>query len=431
MKENIGQKIKRIRTEIGLTQDNVHHNQSQISQIESGRINNPDENTLEIIAANLKLTLEELIENTGWEKPESPVINTELGFSPVMVDVEIDDTGNITWAHKTFPKYNSKGEKNEFCPLSGMKLITHCNKCGRQVEDITQKYCYGCGYSFFGKIEIGENITQILAENQIFTDQDTCADAIHALVSEREKLSRVLTSEILTWELNQRDLAELEPALEDAKQKGKKLEQLIKDTDKKDMDKESAQTLLESKTLLKEIIAQIDDVEDQKEKVDNNPTPRWTAVIYWRFNLQITEAAIKKLKSIVNSLEPLPLPPPPTIEETKAGLYSQLANQTGLYMMKILDPYDLKSGHPESEGTGKEGINKIEQLTKMMQQIEKIKDPVKLIDIMKDIMLRDYMIAKDQNISTGTDEDKSESTENNDSSSKVEEKSNNNKKMKE
>ena len=37
MKETIGEKIKRLRKEMRLTQEYVHHNQSQISQIESGK----------------------------------------------------------------------------------------------------------------------------------------------------------------------------------------------------------------------------------------------------------------------------------------------------------------------------------------------------------------------------------------------------------
>ena len=61
MKETIGEKIKRLRTEKRLTQDYVHHNQSQISQIESGRITNPDENTLLLIAKNMEITFDELI----------------------------------------------------------------------------------------------------------------------------------------------------------------------------------------------------------------------------------------------------------------------------------------------------------------------------------------------------------------------------------
>jgi len=429
MIENIGQKIKRVRKEMNLTQDNVHHNQSQISQIESGRINNPDENTLEIIAANLKLTLDELIENTGWEKPESPVINTDLGFSPVMVDVELDDTGNITWAHKTYPMYNSKGEKNEFCPKSGMKLITHCEQCERQVEDTVQEYCYSCGYNLFGKIEILDTITEIIDDNLIFTDQDICANAIGALGYERMKINRAL-NKTLMWELTQRRLRKIKHAIEDQKNLVEKIEHQMKENSKKNKklkDKEVSRSLAESKALLKDIKVGIVNKEKELEELERIPHPGIDQAIYWRFNLQIVDSAIKKLKGIVNSLE---LPPPITIEETKMELYAKLANMAGQHMMQVLDPYGMgnimksfdnseKSTEPESDEKKREEIKKMEQVTKMMQQIEKIKDPAKLMEIMKD-----FIIPKNQKISTDSDEDKSESTENNDSSSNVEEKSN-------
>ena len=123
MKETIGEKIKRLRIEKGLTQDYVHHNQSQISQIESGRITNPDENTLLLIAKNMEITFDELIGGTTWVKPESTLKSKEIAFSPVIVDVEIDDSGNISWSHKSYPLYNEKGEKNEYCLETGQKLI--------------------------------------------------------------------------------------------------------------------------------------------------------------------------------------------------------------------------------------------------------------------------------------------------------------------
>ena len=86
MKETIGEKIKRLRKEMGLTQSNIHHNQSQVALIEKGTkkggISNPEENTLRTIAQNMEMTFDELISDTTWEKPEAALIGKEMVFSP-------------------------------------------------------------------------------------------------------------------------------------------------------------------------------------------------------------------------------------------------------------------------------------------------------------------------------------------------------------
>ena len=91
MNVTIGEKIKQLRKEMGLTQEYVHNNQSQISQIESGRISNPDENTLLIIAKKMEISFDELISDTNWVKPEKVSLGKELAFSPSKFDIEIDD----------------------------------------------------------------------------------------------------------------------------------------------------------------------------------------------------------------------------------------------------------------------------------------------------------------------------------------------------
>jgi len=406
MIENIGQKIKRIRKEMNLTQDNVHHNQSQISQIESGRINYPDQATLETIANNLSLSLDELIENTDWEKPESPIINKELGFSPVIVDVEIDDKGNISWTHKTYPMYNGKGEKNEFCPKSGFELITHCERCDRQVEDAIQEYCYGCGYSLFGKMEVDSHIRQMLSDHRVFTDMDICEDAIQALEIQRGTINNQ-TNDISKWHLNQRDLQYLESELKILK---KTLKELKGETKEKE---------------LKNLNVEIKKIEEAIKEVEKDTGVNYEAAIYWKFNWQVVDSAVKKLRGIVNSLE---LPPPPTIEEIKLNLYAQLAGLTSQYMNKYLDPFGLMASindptKSESDENKTNETKKIEQLMELMREVDKTTDPIKIMEIIKDIANN-----KDQKISNDSHRKKSESAEKSDSSSKVEEKSNNDKK---
>ncbi len=186
MKETIGEKIFRIRNKMGLNQSNIHHNQAQISLIEkggdvnkAGGIVNPDENTLRIIAENMDMTFEELIDETTWVKPESTLKSKEIAFSPVMVDVEIDDDGNISWSHKSYSLYNEKGEKAEYCLETGLKLIDSCENCGRQVENVKQEYCIGCGKALFSQFTLPSNFLIEAADNRIPRSWYDCVFAIN------------------------------------------------------------------------------------------------------------------------------------------------------------------------------------------------------------------------------------------------------------
>ncbi len=179
--EKIGEKIKRIRKEMGLSQENIHNQQSLVSQIESGRIATPTEGVLQEIAKRLETTFLYLIEGTDWKKETTTLKNNEMAFSPVIVDIDIDDLGNISWSHKYYPLYNERGKRNEYCPESGEKLIDKCGKCDRQVENVKQKYCIGCGKALFGSFSLPFYITELLGNRGVFDDYGACNDAIGIL----------------------------------------------------------------------------------------------------------------------------------------------------------------------------------------------------------------------------------------------------------
>ena len=164
--EKIGEKINRIRKEMGLSQENIHHQQSLVSQIESGSISKPGEGVLHEIAQNLGTTFLSLVDDTDW-KAEPTIKSKEIAFSPVIVDVEIDDNGNISWSHKSYPLYNEKGEKAEHCLETGLKLIDSCENCGRQVENVKQEYCIGCGKALFSQFTLPSNFSIQAADNRI------------------------------------------------------------------------------------------------------------------------------------------------------------------------------------------------------------------------------------------------------------------------
>ena len=176
--EKIGEKINRLRKEMGLSQDNIHHQQSLVSQIESGSISKPGEGVLHEIAQNLDTTFLSLVDDTDW-KAEPTIKSKEIAFSPVMVDVEIDDDGNISWSHKSYSLYNEKGEKAEYCLETGLKLIDSCENCGRQVENVKQEYCIGCGKALFSQFTLPSNFLIEAADNRIPRSWYDCVFAIN------------------------------------------------------------------------------------------------------------------------------------------------------------------------------------------------------------------------------------------------------------
>ncbi len=176
--EKIGEKINRIRKEMGLSQENIHHQQSLVSQIESGSISKPGEGVLHEIAQNLGTTFLSLVDDTDW-KAEPTIKSKEIAFSPVMVDVEIDDDGNISWSHKSYSLYNEKGEKAEYCLETGLKLIDSCENCSRQVENVKQEYCIGCGKALFSQFTLPSNFLIEAADNRIPRSWYDCVFAIN------------------------------------------------------------------------------------------------------------------------------------------------------------------------------------------------------------------------------------------------------------
>ncbi|SVB87002.1 uncharacterized protein METZ01_LOCUS239856, partial [marine metagenome] len=77
----IGEKIKKIRNEKGLSQSNLHNKQSAISQIEKGNIKTPTESMLKIIAGNMDMSFDELIAGTNWEPIHQSRADAEYAMS--------------------------------------------------------------------------------------------------------------------------------------------------------------------------------------------------------------------------------------------------------------------------------------------------------------------------------------------------------------
>ena len=187
--EKIGEKIKRIRKANGWSQDAVlPEHQSLVSQIEKGGgkggIMNPGRGTLEKIAKNMKMSINELIEDTDWDPTKETSSTNEYAFSRTEATVSLDESGEIKILMKAYPLYNDKGEENKYSPETGARLYSKCEHkkrnedgkmteepCGRSIESPTQRSCMACGYPLLPFI--GENLPKLKTDFWYSLDANT------------------------------------------------------------------------------------------------------------------------------------------------------------------------------------------------------------------------------------------------------------------
>ena len=156
-------KIMKIKKEKNMSNKEIFpENWSYISKLKRGDIKMPTEQSLGTIANSFEISFDDLIHGTNWNKEqnEKAIQIKEFAISQSDIDCNFDDNGGYLMNYKTYPLYNSKGEKNEFCPYSGDKLITECDSCGRNIEFKNQEYCIKCG----------SQLINIPINNKIFTD---------------------------------------------------------------------------------------------------------------------------------------------------------------------------------------------------------------------------------------------------------------------
>jgi transcriptional regulator with XRE-family HTH domain len=326
--EKIGEKINRIRKEMGLSQENIHHQQSLVSQIESGSISKPGEGVLHEIAQNLGTTFLSLVDDTDW-KAEPTIKSKEVAFSPVIVDVEIDDNGNISWENKPYPLFNEKGEKNKYCPESGRKLIDQCGECERQVESVKQKHCFGCGKALFIPLTIPLSLTEYFDDKNVFIDYNLCNHSIQVLSAE---------------------IAEYRGKLED-------IERLPKVVDV-DLKKELHARL--TRLLPEAIVIKIKDSITENKEIPKEVSDQI------KFIIQVAEALQKKLRSVITSLGPPQMFD--TIDQMKTELFRDIAANISIILQRQLGGDTSRT--PE-----------LGNLLKMLKEVETTKDSEDLIKL--------------------------------------------------
>ena len=146
--ENLGEKIKRLRSEKGFSQANLHQNQSAVAQIENGYNSKPMKQTLLQIAKNLEIPLEELVKDTDWKNSSARSKEEGVVYSQLKFTLSLADDGEITVTPFPYPEFDSNGNRNKFCPETGAPLLTGCPKCKRPFTDF-HAYCMGCGEHIF------------------------------------------------------------------------------------------------------------------------------------------------------------------------------------------------------------------------------------------------------------------------------------------
>jgi transcriptional regulator with XRE-family HTH domain len=144
--KKIGQRISEVRKEKGLKQAAVY-NQSTLSQIESGKITNPDQNTLEGIAQGLDLELSELVEGTDWKYPEKKLTIHYYALSPIYHRFNYETL--MLEKIKPKPFLIRTDDKLNFDAETGLELIKTCSNCDRFIDSPTAVYCPGCGTPYY------------------------------------------------------------------------------------------------------------------------------------------------------------------------------------------------------------------------------------------------------------------------------------------
>jgi len=147
--EPLGNKIKKIRLEKQLKQAALHHNQSVIAQIEGGKNKNPSPNNIQIIAQSLEMTMEELVKDTDWKAPKSMVEEGKYGYSELDFDLAILEDGQIDIQFRQYPRYDSNGLENKYCPTTSSRLLFECKECKKPITSNKQIFCMGCGEKVF------------------------------------------------------------------------------------------------------------------------------------------------------------------------------------------------------------------------------------------------------------------------------------------
>jgi transcriptional regulator with XRE-family HTH domain len=194
--EKLGERIKKLRIEKGIKQSALG-NQSAISSIERSNYENPTAEILRTIAENLEMSFDELTKGTDWSAPKIENNEGRFGYSELDFSMTIQKNGKIDIQYKKYPRFDSNGMENRFCPKTSTPLLFNCKNCSKPIQSIDQIFCMGCGKKIFHE-PIFETMDELFIEYKIdntFLEQkkiyrnnniDDVQDLIDAYVIQQE-----------------------------------------------------------------------------------------------------------------------------------------------------------------------------------------------------------------------------------------------------
>ena len=409
----LGEKIKQIRKDKGWSQDYIctqsKINQSTLSGIEHNKWNAP-ETTVRDLANALEISFEALIEGTDWQSDDKKNLIRLYAISPSEVKVTIDDNGGWYYHHLSYPIKDSDGGENKFSPFTGKALIYQCKNCKRGVNKPEHKYCMGCGQNLIPDFDVFDEIKEMMTHIPFMIDPHAAEECLQRLTD----LSSYYNDLI-------RRVKSLETMLKIISDKKKEASL------KKAVGKDYQSTFEKN---MGKIIKELTSLNIDVGEWNKNNTP----IVFFEdirnqidFNIKISEGLAKNMYVHIQKN-----PQASNFETIRLELYRRLAEtiddvSNSLAIDFAKDPaLEKLSGINEETRANrvKEKLETLNQLKEMFQNLDDVKD-----ESYKDIenLINKASTLTDEKISTDSDEDKTESTENNDSSSKVEEKSNNDK----
>jgi transcriptional regulator with XRE-family HTH domain len=140
---HIGEKIKLLREQIGLTQAQLAQKagigQPYISKLESQVIKVPSVDTLVRLAMVLEADIRELSAGTTYGDESKRQARPGIGFCPTVTCPGRDmDAPFVT------PLQDEEGEPINFCVHCGSGLVRNCPDCSRKFKQF-YRFCPGCG----------------------------------------------------------------------------------------------------------------------------------------------------------------------------------------------------------------------------------------------------------------------------------------------
>jgi hypothetical protein len=79
----------------------------------------------------------------------SPNKNGSIAISHTDFELKVFDKYNFLINRKYYPRYDSTGKENKYCPKFGSPLVSYCANCKKNIEDHYSNYCMGCGNELF------------------------------------------------------------------------------------------------------------------------------------------------------------------------------------------------------------------------------------------------------------------------------------------